>query len=407
MRSIIVGWPAAVRGVLANRVRATLTILGIMIGVFSVTTLIAVGNGSAAKITRDLADLGTNLITVMGVDASRYGPGGANGTISRPFDLGEADVAALEKAGAKAGIQAVVPVLSPQQSTIAFRGKSASPGEFTGTTASYQSIRNLKMSSGNFFSASDVRSRRRSLVLGNNVAAQLFGPGVDPVGAQVTVNGIGFSVAGVLARRGGSFGQSVDDSALAPITAVQDALTGRRAPFGSITVQASPSWGSVKAVASVNAVLLKSRGEMNFQAYNDQSLVDQEKSTVQSLRVLLAAVAGISLLVAGIGVMNIMLVTVTERTNEIGIRKAIGAQQGDIIGQFLSEALIVSVIGAVLGVVTALSLGRIELQGSQPVFDARTVVAGFGVAVLIGLVSGIYPAFRASRLRPVDALRYE
>jgi len=305
----------------------------------------------------------------------------------------------------------VAPLVSASSVTATYTGASHSVGIFTGTTPSYLVNDNDSVQAGIAFSDSDYVARRRVAVLGVTVAKDLIGgDGLSIVGKSIQLNGIGFQVVGVLTAKGSTGPQDQDDRVVAPLTAVQDTLTGY-GTLSSISVKAASADTVSLAQAEVEDIL-NSRHKVtsateDYSIFSSSSILSAVTSTSQTFTVLLGAVAAISLLVGGIGVMNIMLVTVTERTREIGIRKAIGARRGDIVGQFLLEAVLLSLFGGVVGVIVGLVGSRFQIVGVQPVVAPYSVALAFGVAVAVGLFFGLYPANRAAALRPIDALRYE
>ncbi len=396
----------ALRGVNANRLRSALTMLGIMIGVGAVIVLVAVGNGSSQSVQNQLESLGTNTLTVL---PAGFGAGGARSFSSRPV-LTEQDVNALEDRSSAPDVSQVAPIKSTSVAG-AYGGNSYTPSQFLGTTANIAGIRNYEVSNGSFFTTDDVTNDRRVVVLGTTVVDNLFGPGVDPVGKQVKFGSTSWTVSGVLKSKGSNGLSDQDDVVLAPITSVMDNITGDNGDVNQVVAQAASRTQTNAASTEITSILNSrhktATGTAAFQVLSQDSLISTSQSTNSVFTVLLGAVAAISLLVGGIGVMNIMLVTVTERTREIGIRKAIGAQKIDILGQFLVEAVLLSVLGGLLGVAVGLIGSRFKIVGVQPVVEAYSVFLAFGVALAVGLFFGIYPANRAASLRPIDALRYE
>ncbi len=401
----------AIRGISTNRLRSALTMLGILIGVGSVILLVAVGTGSSAAVKKQLDALGTNTLTVFRAGGFG-GPGGGNrtGTQSRQVTLGPADVKALQDPVNAPDIAEVAPTVNASP-TGTYGGNTYSPGRFVGTTANYAAITNNSVVEGSFFTTNDVDQHHKVVVLGQTVVTNLFGTGVNPVGSSVQFGNGTFRVIGVLKSKGTNGIQDQDDIVMAPITAVQDVLTGTTSGYNGITLQAASAKRAGAAQTEVESILNarhpSTTGTSSFQVLNQASLIATSNSTNHVLTVLLGAVAAISLLVGGIGVMNIMLVTVTERTREIGIRKAIGARRTDILGQFLVEAVLLSLIGGVAGVVAGVVGSRFRIVGIQPVVQLYSVGLAFGVALAVGLFFGIYPANRAASLRPIEALRYE
>jgi len=416
----------ALQGLSGNRLRSGLTMLGIMIGVGSVIVLVAVGNGSSVAVQKQIEGLGTNTLVVFrtrggfgagpgggGFGGGGFGGGGraTNGTQSAVSQLTTKDVTALGDKSQAPDLKAIAPVITASSVTATYAGATYSPSQFVGTTADYLSIRDYSVAQGAAFTNQDVTDRNRVALLGQTVVTNLFGT-QDPVGATVQFNGIDFHVIGVLTPKGSNGAQDQDDLVITPITAVQDTLAGANAPLSQITIQAKSRGAMTDAADEVTTVLLGTHHITNatnadFQVLNQATLLSTANSTNSVFTVLLGAVAAISLLVGGIGVMNIMLVTVTERTREIGIRKAIGARRSDILGQFLVEAVLLSLLGGVLGVIFGLIGTRFKIVGVTPVVAWYSVALAFGVALAVGLFFGLYPANRAASLRPIEALRHE
>jgi putative ABC transport system permease protein len=388
-----------------------------------VIVLVAVGTGTQAAAEKQLAGLGTNTLTVQsaGGFGGALGGGGARGgggaggtsrtgTQSRRVTLTSKDTDALSDKTNAPSVAAVVPVVNTS-TTGTYNGATHQPSQFIGTTPEYKDVRNAPTASGSFFTQQDVDDRARVVLLGTTVVTKLFGEGVDPIASRVKFGSSTWTVIGVLKPKGTNGVQDQDDIVIAPVTAVQDSLTGAAAGYTSIVVQAKSASVANQAQAEItstlNALHKVTTGQSPFNVLNQASLLETRNAQNRLFTVLLGAVAAISLLVGGIGVMNIMLVTVTERTREIGIRKAIGAQRSHILSQFLVESVMVTVFGGLLGVVAGLIGSRFQIVGVQPVIAPYSVFLAFGVAVAIGLFFGIYPANRAASLRPIDALRYE
>jgi putative ABC transport system permease protein len=308
-------------------------------------------------------------------------------------------------------VESVSPVVNANGVTLTYNGATYSPSTFEGTTPSFKQARNYTLAEGSWFTSADETAHNRDLVVGPTVVSTLFN-GQDPVGDTVQVNGTNYQIIGVTASKGSNGTSNQDDVAFAPLTAVQDTLTG----YGSISqivVQAASSQRLSAAQTEVTGILNQldppSPGSTssNFSVINQSSILQTSASSSKVFTTLLGEVAAISLLVGGIGVMNIMLVSVTERTREIGIRKAVGARRGDILVQFLVEAVLVSLMGGIAGVLAGVIGSQFTIAGISPQVAPYSIAMAFGAALVTGLFFGTYPASRAATLRPIQALRFE
>jgi putative ABC transport system permease protein len=402
----------AFESLVANKVRALLTMLGVIIGVASVVTLLSLGEGASASITGQFSALGTNVLNISPGQPGNRGPGSASVAVS----LTMKDVAVIERLN--------LPVVGPSPR---FNGNAqvvASAADKSATIAGiqpvYREIESLSLASGSFIDESHVQSAAQVTVLGHTLAQELFGSG-QAIGQTIRINNQTLRVIGVVNEKGGGLGVSVDDMALVPITLAQQRLFGGRTPDGndwqvsSIAVSVTNT-DDIPAVEEQIKIALRGAHELDadgseddFNIINQASFLDTLNTITTLFTWFLGAVAGISLLVGGIGIMNIMLVSVTERTREIGLRKAVGARSQDILLQFVVEALVLSTVGGLIGLllgsilpVAATALGLLEANIS---LTTVTIAVGFSMAV--GLFFGIYPARRAAQLNPIQALRHE
>jgi putative ABC transport system permease protein len=426
----------AVAGVLANKMRSALTMSGIVIGVAAVIILVAAGTGASAATTASISALGSNTLTItpetgqgsggrgggLRIGGGFFGGGGPRpvgpaappteddrGTEIREAQLTLEDAEALVDPELAPTVASVAPVVTASSVTATYEGASHDVATLTGTTPSYLANHDDTVQAGVPITDSDYVARTRVALVGVTVATALAGgDGRALVGQSIQLNGVAFQVVGLLTAKGSSGPQDQDDRVIAPMTAVQDTLTGY-GPLSSISVKATSADGVPVATAEVTAILNARHGTKvpDFSISSPTSILEAVSEVNATFTLLLGAVAGISLLVGGIGVMNIMLVTVTERTREIGIRKAVGAQKSDIVGQFLLEATMLSVAGGLLGIVIGMSVGSLSIGGFQLIVAPFSVLLAFVVSVAIGLFFGFYPANKAANLRPIHALRYE
>jgi putative ABC transport system permease protein len=393
-------------GITANKLRSGLTILGMTIGVASVIVLIAVGNGSSKAVQSRIQSLGTNVLIVQ----ASGGRGGAGASTAATVSLTKKDAEALESTSLAPDVKSASPVVQASSVRLVAGSSSYEPSSFVGTTPSYLTAHSYKLAEGATFTSEDVGKHRKVAVIGPTVVQELFA-GQSPVGQSIKVNGAGFTVVGVLASKGSNGATNQDDVVMSPITTVQDSLTGP-GPIASITVQAKSESSLNAAEGEVTQILderhqIKNTAEPGFNVLNQGSLLETSSSTSSVFTTLLGEVAAISLLVGGIGVMNIMLVSVTERTREIGIRKAIGARRSDILTQFLTEAVLVSLFGGLAGVAVGVLGSQFQIAGVHPEIAVYSIFLAFGAALASGLFFGTYPAARAAAMRPIEALRFE
>lgn len=390
----------------SNKVRSGLTILGIVIGIASVITMVAIGQGAQSSIESSIQSIGSNLIIVRpGAQRSGQVSGGA----------GSAQTLTLEDSNALASeiqsIKAVAPEVSRRYQIMA-RGNNTNT-QVIGTIPDYLIVRNLAMGSGAFFTNQSVRGSAKVAVLGPTVRDDLFGINSDPVGQNIRIKGVEFTVIGVAQSKGGSGFNNPDDSVYVPLSTAQHFLSGDTY-VTSVSVAAESQVVMTSVQQQVTDLLLRRHGiadaaQADFSIVNQTDIVQTASSITGTFTLLLSSIAGISLLVGGIGIMNMMLTTVMERTREIGLRKAIGTRKVYIYLQFLLEAVMLTFLGGVLGVVlgwlASLAISRFAQLSVQ--ISASSILLAFGVSASVGIIFGFYPARRAARLSPIEALRYE
>ncbi len=399
----------ASESLLANKMRSGLTVLGIIIGVAAVIAVLAIGNGTQASILGEIQGVGTNLLFVT--------PGGAEEvTNPKPLTLSDAD--ALADPFSAPSIEGVAPVLNGRVE-VTFAGESKST-PVIGVTPDYESVRNVGLSEGVFFTQTDLSGRSSIVLLGTEVAKELFDRKYGLVGEKVRIEGQPFRVIGVLEEKGGSAMGSEDDQILVPMTTAQTRLLQRSTPnaVDVIYVQAVDSDAVPQASLEISQILSARHrtaiGAEDFSVLTQQDFLDLASTITGVLTIFLGGIAAISLLVGGIGIMNIMMVSVVERTREIGLRKALGARRVDILSQFLIESSLLSLLGGFIGILLGWALSMIVEQiaaGSGtpiiPVMSLDAVLLAVLFSAAIGIFFGLYPANRASTLEPVEALRYE
>jgi putative ABC transport system permease protein len=404
----------AIRALTSNKLRALLTMLGIVIGVAAVITLLSVGKGVESFVVGEFEDLGNNLLFVFpGQLEPGQGPPRPGGS-----GLTNDDVSALSDPFRTPDVIAVVPEYD-RPATVT-RGRHETRTTIAGTTPNYPAVRNFYPIAGDFFSEQDLNGNARVAVLGQTVYEELFPDGEVPIDQTIKINNTNFNVIGLLDEKGGSGFNDQDNLVLIPITTAQRRLFPSRRPDGKFRVdfiyaQVISDERQNTAIAQIEEVLRDShniefQGEDDFTVLSQTELVGAFSQITRILTAFLGLIAGISLLVGGIGIMNIMLVSVRERTREIGLRKAVGAKQKDILWQFLVEAMVLAIMGGLIGLTigVAASLFISQLSDSlQPTVAWDSVVLAIAFSAAVGLFFGIYPASRAARLNPIDALRYE
>jgi putative ABC transport system permease protein len=400
----------ALRGMLANRMRSLLTMLGILIGTAAVILLVAVGTGISNLVQMQIEKLGSNAVYIFPQQGSR-GARDRGGTNARQIRLTQNDVDALSDKSRAPDISAVAPTVQTGVTAVA-DGTTYALSNFTGTTPIYAQIRNATLATGRFFDESDEANHAKVAVIGQTVVEHLWNKGFNPVGQQVDFNGIRFRIIGMLEKKGSTGVGDQDDVVIAPLTTVKDSLVGNVDTYSLIAVQAASRQQTDAAQAEAMSVLrethnLRPGQPLDFQIFNQASLLNTGKAAALVFSLLLAAVAAISLFVGGIGVMNIMLVTVTERTREIGIRKALGAHKIDILSQFLVEAVLLALIGGGFGVAVGVGFAHLHVGPLRPVVSPASILVSFVVSALVGVFFGAYPANRAANLTPIEALRFE
>ncbi len=393
----------AIRALLRNTMRSILTALGIIIGVGAVIAMVSIGNGAKAQVEAQVASLGQNVITVFSGSMSS---GGMRGGWGSAPTLTIEDAEAIERE--ITGIVGVSPEVRDRNQVLA-NGLNWNTS-VNGESPAYPDIRSWKIANGSMFSEQDVRSVAKVCVIGKTVADQLFANS-DPVGQTLRIRNIPFKILGVLDAKGFNlFGQDQDDTVIVPYTSHMKRLS-RRTNISSILIQAASAEVIDKVQKDITEVLTQRRKgrEPDFTVRNQVELAQTATATTQTMTLLLAAIASVSLLVGGIGIMNIMLVSVTERTREIGIRLAIGAHGSDVLMQFLIEATILSSLGGVIGILLGIGSSQLvsHLNGWPVLVSTASVVIAFVFSAAVGMFFGFYPARKAAQLDPIDALRYE
>lgn len=394
--------------IFSNKVRSGLTVLGIVIGIGSVVTLISIGQGAQNAIEESIQSIGSNLIMVY--PGAQRGVGmHASGGMGSAQTLTQGDANAIEEE--VEFIEAVAPEIS-ERYQIKVKSNDTNTS-VVGVVAAHSQVKNIEMSLGSFISDQHVRSSAKVVVLGPITRDDLFGENTNPIGQKIRINRMDFTVIGVTESKGGTGFGSQDDMVFIPLSTAQRFLSGDTY-VSMINVQAQDQDLMTTVQDQINGLLLDRHNISDpqladFRIMNQADIVTMASSVTDTFTILLAAIAGISLIVGGIGIMNMMLTTVTERTREIGLRKAIGAKKKDISTQFLVEAIMLTLLGGVIGVLLGwlAAFGIAQFAGITTSISMSSVLLAFSVCTAIGIIFGYYPARRAASLRPIEALRYE
>jgi putative ABC transport system permease protein len=415
--NVIASVQVALRSLVANKLRSGLTMLGIVIGVAAVISLVAVGAGAQAQVAERFESLGSNLLVIR--PGMMFFRGISQGRVSVQSltnvqqSLTNDDVEAI--ASLASTVSAIAPEYSAQGQQAVY-GSNNHQTTVLGVTPEYLTVRNWQIDRGRFIESLDLTNQAKVVVLGATVVEELFGDLVDPLGKTIKINRQNYQVVGIMAAKGGAGFEDQDDQVFIPLTVAQIKFGGAgNTSLEAINVQVVSTDKTERAQAELAAILRASHGLVSgqnddFMIQNQAQMVETVQETTETFTVLLGSIAAISLLVGGIGVMNIMLVSVTERTREIGIRKAVGAKRRDIMAQFLVEAIVLTLLGGLVGVLAGYGGAQVvaPLMGStRALVTPNSVIMALSVSIAVGLFFGLYPASRAAALHPIDALRYE
>ena len=394
----------ALREIRRNLTRAFLTVVGIVIGVAAVVTMVTLGRGATEVVKAQISNMGSNLLILR--------PGQGWGSRGAP-QFSESDLVAIKNQ--VPGIRSLSPFVMTNSPAVYL--EKARNTDIQGTSANYFEIANWKIATGQFFTDEEVKEGAAVCVIGETIRKEVFGKNVDAVGKRVRLKAMSLLVVGVTAAKGqAGYGDDLDDNIITPITTVQRRLTGKPnlQSINQVMISGNAGYPTAVIVSDIYSLMRERRGltkneENNFSVFDSLQLADAISSSTRVMTSLLGAVAGVSLLVGGIGIMNIMLVSVTERTREIGIRLAIGARGREVLLQFLVEAVTLSCVGGIAGILLAYALcrGLAEVVGAPFLFDPKINIIAFVFSAAIGIIFGFMPARRAAALDPIDALRHE
>lgn len=393
----------------ANKVRTALTMLGIIIGISSVIIMVSVGQGAQSSIEQSIQSIGSNLIVVSPGATRNFGYGASSGRGSAKT-LTMDDVSAISEK--VQNINAISPEINGRYQITA-KGTNTNTSVI-GAKPEYADVHNVQVGDGSFISSQDVSNRSKVAVIGPTVRDDLFGQDAEGVGQTIRINGIEFRVIGITVSKGGTGFNNQDDMVYIPFSSAQLFLLGNSTYVTSLSISAKDSNSMTQVQNDITSLLMERHrisdpANADFNVFNQADIVSAASSVTGTFTILLGAVAGISLIVGGIGIMNMMLTTVTERTREIGLRKAIGAKRADINTQFLVEAVALTVIGGAIGIIIGWLVCYLITHFGilQTKISLSSIILAFGVSAAIGIAFGYYPARRASRLNPIEALRYE
>ncbi|MFK9090407.1 ABC transporter permease [Bacillus salipaludis] len=379
----------ALRSIKGNKLRSALTMLGMIIGVSSVIILVSIAQGSAKNVTSQINQLGTNLLTI--------------NTFETDLALTEDKISELSKLN---GVKAVSPVVSGRVNVK--KDRTSSQVTLTGTNAFYSVVRDTKVSNGRFITDLDIEYRQKIAVIGSETASTFFGAD-NPVGQYLQIDGTSFKVVGVLVSKGSSMGQSGDNVVIVPLSTGQRLVKSTTINQVYLQGKSEDQMDYVMNEVEMAMASLYPNKSDSYSVTNQQDIMDTMSSVSDTMTMMLGGIASISLLVGGIGIMNIMLVSVSERTKEIGIRKAIGAKRRDVLLQFLIEAVVLSGVGGIIGILTGVGIGKLlsTILNLTVSFTSSVMLLSFLFSLAVGVIFGVFPANKASKLNPIQALRYE